>query len=131
VTADRIDRGAADDILEDLAMTEARNALVMMKVPGWADRQMIETATYFRELQAINPDLSRALADRFATAKVLPMDAVQRLWPEFEARLLKDGSELLTADLAASAKAAGFEMDGRAMKRKPRATVPGQAPPAP
>jgi hypothetical protein len=93
-------------------------------VPGWADREPVETAGYYRELQAINPDLSRALADRFATAKVLPMDAVQKLWPEFEARLLKDGSDLLTADLSASARAAGFEMDGKAMKRKPRAKVP-------
>jgi hypothetical protein len=124
VSVGRVDRGAADDILEDLAMTEARNALVMMKVPGWANRDPVETAGYYRELAAINPDLSRALADRFATAKVLPMDAVERLWPDFEARLLKDGSDLLTADLSASARAAGFEMDGKAMKRKPRAKVP-------
>lgn len=132
IEVNRVERGAADDILEDLAMTEARNALVMMGVPGWKGREMIETATYFRELEAASPALARALADRFATAKVLPMDAVERIWPEFEARLLRDGSDLATADLAARAKAAGFEMDGKAMKRRPRAKVPaGVTLPAP
>ena len=132
IEVNRVERGAADDILEDLAMTEARNALVMMGVPGWKGREMIETATYFRELEAASPALAQALADRFATAKVLPMDAVERIWPEFEARLLRDGSDLATADLAARAKAAGFEMDGKAMKRRPRAKVPaGVTLPAP
>jgi hypothetical protein len=126
ITVSAVDRGAADDILEDLAMTEARNALVMLKVPGWDGRQMIETATYFRELQAISPDLSRALADRLATARVLPLDAVERLWPELDARLRRDGSEARVSDLKARASVAGFEMAGKAMKRKPRAKVPGQ-----
>jgi Large polyvalent protein associated domain 38 len=117
-------RGAADDILSKLAMTEARNALVMMKVPGWADRTVMETAGYYRELQSLSPDMAKALADRFATAKVLPLDIVEKLWPETQRRLLQDGSKMRQEDLIARAKAAGFEMDGKAIKRKPRAAVP-------
>ena len=117
------DRGAADDILSKLAMTEARNALVMMKVPGWADRQVIDTAGYYRELQSLSPPLAKALADRMAKAKVLPLDVVEKLWPETKSRLLRDGSQLRQDDLIVQVKAAGYEMNGTAMKRKPRAKV--------
>jgi hypothetical protein len=126
ITVNAQDRGAADDILEKLAMTEARNALVMMKIPGWQDRAVMETAGYYRELQSLSPPLAKALADRFATAKVLPLDAVEQLWPEAQQRLLSDGSAMKDWDLVAKAQAAGFEMDGTAIKRKPRAQVPGQ-----
>jgi hypothetical protein len=127
VTLGRIDRGAADDILSQLQFAEARNALVMMQVPGWQDRELIETAGFFRELAAAQPDVGRALADRLATARVLPLDTVERLWPEFEQRLARDGSAAMVADLAAQAKGAGFEANGQAIKRKQRAAVPGEA----
>jgi hypothetical protein len=123
----RASRGVADDILEDLAMTEARNALVMMQVPGWQGREVMETAGYYRELQSVSPELARALADRFATAKVVPLDTMEKLWPEAEKRLLRDGSDMQQTDLVARIKAAGFEMHGAAIKRKPRHTVPGEA----
>jgi Large polyvalent protein associated domain 38 len=123
IHVDGRDRGAAKIILENLAMTEALNALSIMKVPGWADRAVMETAGYYRELEAVSPDLAKALADRFATAKVLPLDVVEKLWPEVQARLLKDGGDMLQTDLVARAKAAGFEMDGKAIKRKPRNKV--------
>jgi hypothetical protein len=110
-----------------LQFAEARNALVMMQVPGWQDRELIETAGFFRELAAAQPDVGRALADRLATARVLPLDTVERLWPEFEQRLARDGSAAMVADLAAQAKGAGFEANGQAIKRKQRAAVPGEA----
>lgn len=124
VKVSRVDRGAADDILEDLAQVEARNALVLMRVPGWADREPIDTSTYHRELAAISPDLGRALADRYAGGKVLPFGRVEDLWPELERRLLAGGSDIPVGDLALKARAAGFELDGKPIKRKPRAGVP-------
>lgn len=125
VKISRVDRGAADDILESLAMTTARNSLVLMQVPGWEARETIEEASFMRELQAVSPDIARALADRFAEGKVLPQTSVEQLWPEFRTRLLRDGSAMQSADLAARAKAAGFEMYGTALKRRERAVVPG------
>lgn len=123
VDVSRRDRGAVDDILGKLAMAEARNALVMMGVDGWKGREVMETAGYYRELQEVSPDLAQALADRFATAKVLPLDTVERLWPEVQKRLLRDGGDMLQSDFVARAKAAGFEMDGTAIKRKARRKV--------
>jgi hypothetical protein len=123
VQVSRRDRGAVDDILGKLAMAEARNSLVMMGVEGWKGREVMETAGYYRELEAVSPALATALADRFATAKVLPLDVVEKLWPQVQARVLKDGGDMLQADFMAQAKAAGFEMDGKAIKRKPRSKV--------
>lgn len=120
----RVDRGAADDILEHLGMTLARNALVMMKVPGWADRQLMDETGYYRELQAASPLIARALADRFATGHVLPQEDVLKLWPELQQRLQRDGSGAQVLDLAAVAKAAGSEGQGSKIKRRPRALVP-------
>lgn len=128
VTVNRRVRGQVDDILSQLAMAEARNALVLAGVPGYGGRRVLETATWFRELQALSPDLGRALADRYATARVLPLDAVERLWPEFEARLKAEGSAARVGDLTARARAAGFELAGRAIKRKPRAGAPAVSP---
>ena len=125
VTVNRRIRGQVDDILSQLAMAEARNGLVLAGVPGYGGRKLLETATWYRELDALSPDLARALADRYATAKVLPLDVVEKLWPQLESRLKAEGSAARAGDLKARAKAAGFEMGGTAMKRKPRARVSG------
>jgi hypothetical protein len=53
----------------------------------------------------------------------MPLDTVEKLWPQVRQRLLKDGSNMRQDDLAAQAKNAGYEMDGKAIKRKPRVKV--------
>ncbi|WP_336800483.1 LPD38 domain-containing protein [Kaistia sp. MMO-174] len=127
VEISRADAGAADDILSDLAMAEARNALVLLKVPGWANRTVVDTSTYHRELQAVSPGLYGLLADRYATASVLPRETVESSWPELRKRLLEDGSEAIVADLTASAKADGPELDGSKIRRRSAPAVPGVA----
>lgn len=123
----RADAGAADDILSDLAMAEARNALVLLKVPGWANRAPIDTSTFHRELEAVSPGLYGLLADRYATAHVVPRPTVEEFWPELRARLLEDGTEANVADLALPAKAGGTELDGSKIRRQSAPGVPGQA----
>jgi hypothetical protein len=120
-----IERGAADDILSTLAMAEARNALVMIGMPGWRQRVPIDTSTYHRELAALSPQLFQVLADRFATGKVLPVAKVAAAWPEFRRRLLADGSDALTLDLTAEASAAGYELGGFRIKAPGKPAVPG------
>lgn len=125
VIVSRADRGAAEDILQTLAMAEARNALVLMGEPGWNGRKPMDVTTWHRELEAVSPDLRQALADRFAARKVLPFDTVSAAWPDYRDRLRRDGSEAEMADLVGAAKADGYELDGEPIKRKPRAAVPG------
>jgi hypothetical protein len=125
ITGPSIDRGAADDILSSLAMAEARNALHTIGMPGWRQREPIDTSTYYRELAAVSPDLTAQLADRYATAKVLPADKVRAAWPEFRRRLLADGSQALTLDLTAQASAGGYELGGMKIRRKAKPAVPG------
>lgn len=125
------DRRAADDVLEDLGMAEARNALVLSGIPGWKGRQLFDTAGYYRELEAASPVVAKALADRFAAAKIVPLATVEKYWPELQARLLRDGSDIQTADLKLRVDSAGYELSGQAIKRKPKAAVPpvdGQSP---
>ncbi|WP_057464466.1 LPD38 domain-containing protein [Pseudovibrio sp. POLY-S9] len=120
------DRGAADDILADLAMAETRNALIALGVPGWAHQKAIDTRTYHIELQELSPVLAKALADRFATRKVLPLGTVLERWPELRERVLMDGSGAVTVDLEASAEAAGFELGGFKIPRKEKPEVKGR-----
>ncbi len=123
----RGDRGAADDILADISMAEARNSLILMGVQGWKQLQPMETAGYFRELKAVSPDLYDLLADQYATAKVLPADTVARIWPDLRRRALQDGTDAITVDLEAEAGAAGYELDGIRIPRKSKPPVPGLA----
>ena len=120
----RIDRGAADDILGSLAMAEARNSLVLMGEPGWSGRDLIDVTTFHRELLGVSPDLAGALADRFASAKVLPMSVVAEFWPDLESRLRIDGSLAPVEDLSVLGESEGYELEGIALPRKERADVP-------
>ncbi|WP_054782870.1 LPD38 domain-containing protein [Pseudovibrio denitrificans] len=121
------DRGSADDILSDLAMAETRNALIALGAPGWAHQKAIDTRTYHHELQELSPVLAQALADRFATRKVLPLGVVLERWPELRERVLMDGSGAVTVDLEASAEAAGYELGGFKIPRKEKPKVKGVA----
>lgn len=125
VSVSSADRGAADDILADLAMAEARNALIAVGEKGWAGRRIIPTDGYSRELEAVSPALHRILADRYATASVWARETVERLWPQVRQRLLEDGSTAWMGDLAGEAKAGGPELSGVRLKRRPKPQVPG------
>lgn len=122
VSVPRIERGAADDILADLSMAEMRNALVVMGVPGWKGRDIIDNSTYHNELKALSPTLFQALADRYASAgtHVLPFSAVQEMWPDLEERLKQDGSQAFVGDLHAMVKGYGTELEGEKIKREKR-----------
>lgn len=125
---DRSSRSAADDILASLAMTEARNALVLMGEPGWDSRKPIDTGGFYRELEAAAPRIFQALSERYAQAKVLPARAVSQAWPELRRRVLLDGTDAITLDLSAIAETEGYELDGlRLPERRKKIAVPGSA----
>jgi hypothetical protein len=128
VEVNRVERGAADDILEDMAAMEGRNALVLMGVPGWETRQLLDPAGYERELAATSPGLAQALADRYASGHVLPFGKMQKLWPVLQQRIRRDGSAAPVSDLAAAVRAARPEMGGQKLQTRKRAVVPGDVP---
>ncbi|SFP13309.1 hypothetical protein SAMN04488056_12337 [Cohaesibacter marisflavi] len=122
----RSDRGAMVDILESLAVKEARNALVLLDQPGWQHRGLMDVEGHYRELEALNPKILKVLADRYATGGVVPFETVQKSWPDYRARLLADGSDAPMADFVVMAKHER-ELNGDKIKRPPKALVPGLA----
>ncbi|TYC65662.1 hypothetical protein FMN63_25095 [Stappia sp. BW2] len=115
-------KSAADDVLGTLSMAISRNALMATGIEGWAQRTPIDEMGFYRELEAIDPALLETLGSLFAEKKVWSFDAVQRAWPELQARLLSDGSDALTIDLVASVEAEGFAISS-GLKR-PEASKP-------
>lgn len=121
-----VDRRRAQDVLSDLKMAEARNAMIQVGAKGFSSRPAIPTDGYLEELVAISPDVAQALADRYRTARVLRKDAVEAAWPELRRRLLAEGTDAETRDLTASAWGAGFELDGRRIKKHGKPAMPVQ-----
>lgn len=120
------DRRRALDVLSDLRMAEARNAMIQVGARGFAAvRAPIPTDGYLEELVAISPEIEQALADRYRTARVLKQSAVDAAWPEFRSRILADGTEASVRDLAAAAYAEGFELEGRRIRPKGKPALPG------
>ncbi|TGS86730.1 hypothetical protein EN817_17665 [Mesorhizobium sp. M3A.F.Ca.ET.174.01.1.1] len=119
-------RTAADDILSTLSMAMARNALALAGVPGWAQRQEIPEDGFYRELEAVSPDLAQRLADGFATNKVWTYEAVKEAWPDLRQRVLEEGSQAQVLDLVGEVQSAGNPIEGGAkIKRKQKpALVP-------
>ncbi|TPM06759.1 MULTISPECIES: LPD38 domain-containing protein [unclassified Mesorhizobium] len=119
-------RTAADDILSTLSMAMARNALALTGVPGWAQRHEIPEDGFYRELDAVSPELTQRLADGFATNKVWSYDAVKQAWPDLRQRVLAEGSAAPVLDLVGEVQSAGNPLDGGTkIKRKQKpALVP-------
>ncbi|MEY9718786.1 LPD38 domain-containing protein [Sinorhizobium fredii] len=120
------ERGAADDILSDLSMVIARNALREAGVSGWAQRSEIDETGYYRELEALNPALIDRLGSGYAGKKVWNWEALKSAWPSLRDRLLEDGSEALVDDLVADVESEGLAVDGvKAKRREKPELVPG------
>lgn len=120
------ERTAADDILSDLAMAIARNALKETGVEGWGQRTDMDEAGWYRELEAVSPALLERLGNGYTEKKVWSWEAVKRAWPELRDRVLEEGSAAIVDDLVADVESSGPALDG--VKRTKRAKpdlVPG------
>lgn len=121
------DRGTVDDILADLAMVEARNALIAIGERGWTHIKQMDPAGYLRELEAVSPAVMTVLADRYATNTVWERGTIERNWPELRQRLLDDQGDADTRDLEIDARSGGTELDGTKLKKKKKPRVPGRS----
>ena len=84
------EKSAARDILTQLRMMEAHNALVLTDEIGWKGRQVFDTATVMGELKAAAPAAHKELLARFTKAGVLSWDGVAKTWPDVKRRLEDD-----------------------------------------
>src|SRR5690606_17770182 len=113
-------RTAADDILSSLSMAIARNALVTIGEPGWAQRDIIDEDGFYRELEAVSPELAQRLADAFTTDKVWRFDAVAEAWPDLRLRLLEEGGQAIVKDIVVQVEGEGPALQGMKIKRRER-----------
>jgi hypothetical protein len=116
------------DNVRELAQMEMRNAFVIMKEPGYANRALFDTMPVLEKIDTISPQVADEIATRYATNKIYTTRAVALAYPALERELLQAGSEADLAGLAADAKAEGYEFGGEKAKRpmKPRVKIPAQ-----
>lgn len=87
-----------NEILEDMAMREARNAQIVLGKPGWKEREEMPTDGLMKELEAAAPEIADELKWRLSNGrnKVYPYEGVKKVWPEVRKQLLSEepGSSL-------------------------------------
>lgn len=95
-----------NEILEDLSMREARNALIVVGLPGWQQKDIMPTEGLMDELAAAAPEVAEELELRLTKGrnKVYPFEGVRKVWGEARDRLLAQGADADLSDLVADAK---------------------------
>ncbi|MCK9549143.1 LPD38 domain-containing protein [Aquamicrobium sp.] len=95
-----------NEILEDIAMREARNALVVVQHPGWKNKSILPTDGLLAELRAAVPEVADELDYRLNKGryKVYPFEGVRRAWPKARDVLLKEGQDAILAEFRTEAR---------------------------
>jgi hypothetical protein len=93
------ERRTAMEILANIQMREARNALIAAQVEGWAQKKPLETQPVLDELEAAVPVIHEMFMERMRKAKLPSYEDVRRDWPEIKRRLLEDGENAELSDL--------------------------------
>ncbi len=121
------------DNIRELGQMEMRNALVIMKEPGYETRPLLDPNDTMDKIVALSPEIGTEIASRYATSRIYTTVAVQKAWPQFRDELVRNGSEADIHGLAIDAKGEGYEFGGERAKRpqKRRVTIqPSTAAPA-
>ena len=92
-------RRMAKDILANLQMREARNALIATNIPGWAQKQPMDTDSVMAELKEAAPIVYEQLIEKLNKAKLPSYEDVRKQWPEVRRRLIEDGDRAILSDL--------------------------------
>jgi hypothetical protein len=119
------------DLLEsmrELSQMEMRNALVMTKEPGYANRPVLDVNDVMDRIRNISPEVAEEIAARYATARIYKTSEVERLWPQVRKEVLRGGSEADIAGYAAEAKGGSYQFEGDRIRRplKRRVLIPAQ-----
>lgn len=97
-------RQGVQDILARIQMVEARNALITLQMPGWAQRKPMDLDSLNAELAEAYPQIADELLTRFEKAKVYDAAAVAESWPDVKERILTDRQDADFGDLISGAK---------------------------
>lgn len=97
-------RQTAQDIMAKIEMVEARNALVTLEAPGWAQREPMDLASLYRDLELALPQVSEELTARFEKAKIYDAESVKESWPDVKERILTDRQDAYFDDLVFGAR---------------------------
>lgn len=81
---------AAGEILTQIQMMEAHNALVLFKEKGWENRQLFDTKSVYAELKAAVPKVAKELDRRLSKDHVPPFAGVARVWPDVQRKIESD-----------------------------------------
>ena len=87
------------DLLADITMREARNALVALKVRGWENKKPLRTDTVYAELEAASPEVHQEFVHRLKSKKIPDFETVVKAWPVARDRILEEGSAAIISDL--------------------------------
>jgi hypothetical protein len=99
VVASPATRRVVDEILGNLQMREARNALIVLGADGWRQKQIMPTEPLMEELKAAAPEVYDIVADRLNRKKLPSFEVMQKNWPAARERILAEGREALLHDL--------------------------------
>jgi len=97
---------AVNEVMEDIAMREARNALITTRnIEGWENKNLLPTKGLWEELRRVSPEVADEFEARLSKGrnKVYSFESVLSLWQEARDRLLKEGADADLNDLAGEA----------------------------
>ena len=94
-------RQMANDLIARIAMIEARNSLIVMGVPGWKQKVMMETESLYEDLRTASPELADEIEARMTKKKVYDFNDVKENWPDVKARVLEDRQDADFSDITA------------------------------
>lgn len=99
LTAER--KHEVQSALQELTMREQKNALIAMKIPGWAQKKPVPIEPTLALLAQISPEAADEYQRRHDKARIYDGDSVNSNWPELKQRLLSEGGEANLSDLVA------------------------------
>jgi len=103
---------AVNEIMEDIAMREARNSLIATReISGWENKNLVPTKGLWEELRRVSPEVADEFEARLSKGrnKVYSFEAVLSTWQEARKRLLKEGPDADLNDLVGEAVGYGRE----------------------
>jgi hypothetical protein len=89
----------ASEILSDIQMREARNALIALGVEGWKQRKALDVTHLHKELAAAVPRVYDVFVGRLTKKKLPSYQDVVKQWPAARDRILAEGKDAIVFDL--------------------------------
>lgn len=119
----KLEKGKVDTLIQALneyTAIEARNSNIVQGLGGYKNLPIVDTRPYLDVINKISPEVGRELSAQLARSKVMPIDSIQRYWPQAQ-RILRAGESVNPNQLANQLKTisnqaaayGGYEGGGR------------------